>query len=120
MYIVPSIYQKEGPNNTILTYFTPPPIIDSVIEYQSVNKDPNLRQLITEFYLKKTIKWINNYTEFQNFKKLLSTLNSNNGYNIIYNILKEYTKKYNSNWFDLKKNHYSQVKNYIHDKLQHF
>jgi hypothetical protein len=85
----------------IKKYFPPPPLINSIIEYQDVNTDPTLRKLMTTFFLKKTIKWINNDKEFESFKNLLSKL-ENEGYDFIYKILRGITKKYKFNWFDLK------------------
>ena len=101
-------------------YFPPPPIIDSVVQYQDVNKDPSLRELMTTFFLKKTIKWINNDKEFDSFKNVLSKL-ENEGYDFIYKILKGVTKKYNLNWFDLKyKDKYYAVKKSIKKNLSLF
>jgi len=99
-----------------LKYFPPPPIISTQFEYQDVNKDSNLRKLITNFYLKKSIKWISTYDEFEHCKKILFKIKSDNGYNIIYNLLKQYIDKNNANWYDLKKS-YSNVKDFLRYKL---
>lgn len=102
--------------NKQLTYFLPPPIINSTVRYQDINKDSKLRNLITMFYLKKTIKWINKYDEFNSMKKLLPELENKHGYKIIYTILRKFVKKHNYNWYDLK-NYYERVKDYIRHKL---
>ena len=69
------ITQQNEPrtNNVItydrpLTYFLPPPLITSNFVYQDINSDPTLRENITNFFLNKTIKWVNNYSEFKNSK----------------------------------------------------
>jgi hypothetical protein len=115
--------QKNDPttNNVItydrpLTYFLPPPVINSTLMYQDVNKDTILRKNITNFFLKKTIKWINNYSEFKNNKHLLSKLKTNIGYELIYNILRQFIKKNNCNWYDLR-NNYELVKDFIRYRL---
>ena len=102
--------------NKPLTYFLPPSNIPSTILYQDVNKDKNLRNSMTLFYLNKTIKWINKYNKFKNLKHLLNKLESKSGYKIIYNILRQYVKKNIINWYDLKQN-YSDVKIFIKNKL---
>lgn len=102
--------------NKPLTYFLPPPNIPSTILYQDVNKDKNLRNSMTLFYLNKTIKWINKYNKFKNLKYLLNKLESKSGYKIIYNILRQYVKKNIINWYDLKQNYYD-VKIFIKNKL---
>jgi len=105
-------------NNIIKKYYIPPPYINSNIQYQNIDIDHNLRKLITKFYLKKLIKWIKNYKEFENLKHKLSDLESNKGINIIYNLLRSYSKKKNIKWFDMKeKNNYYSIKNYFNKKL---
>jgi hypothetical protein len=97
-------------------YFLPPANINSNLYYQDINKDKELRLQMTHFYLQKTIKWVNNYNEFKFAKKLLSKLKKEFGYKLIYNILRQFIKKYNYNWYDLKTN-YDIVKDYIRYKL---
>lgn len=99
-----------------LKYFVPPPVISTQFVYQDVNKDENLRKLVTEFYLKKSIKWVSSYDEFKHTKKALSHLKSENGYDIIYKLLKEFVHKNETDWFDLKKS-YKTVKDFLRYKL---
>ena len=66
--------------------------------------------------MKKTIKWINNYSEFNNSTQLLPKMKTNIGYKIIYNILRQFIKKNNCNWYDLR-NNYELVKDFIRYKL---
>jgi len=100
----------------IRKYYVPPPYISTRVVYQDVNKDPNLRKLNTDFFLKKSIKWITNYSEFKHLKNKLSKLKSDNGYNIMYNLLRNYVNSNNINWYDLKDN-YSYVKDYLRYNL---
>ena len=100
----------------VLKYFIPPPNITSVIEYQNVNKDERLRKNVTDFFLKKSIKWIENYKEFEHLKNKQELLKSTKGYNIIYNLLREFVKKGSNNWFDLREN-YDVIKDYLRYKL---
>jgi hypothetical protein len=104
-------YQKP------LTYFIPPPVIQSSISYQDVNKDNRLRETVTNFFLRKTIKWITNYTEFKNNKNLLNILKTDVGHELIYNILRQFVKKNNCNWYELR-NNYILVKDFIRHKLK--
>lgn len=100
--------------NNIKKYYIQPPYINSVIQYQNIDIDPDLRKLITHFYLKKSIKWITNYKEFENSKKNLAKLKSKDGIKIIYNLLKKSSKKYNIKWFNMKeKNKYYIIKDYL-------
>ena len=117
------ITQQNEPrtNNVItydrpLTYFLPPPLITSNFVYQDINSDPTLRENITNFFLNKTIKWVNNYSEFKNSKYLLPKLKTNIGYELIYNILRQFIKKNHCNWYDLR-NNYELVKDFIRYKL---
>jgi hypothetical protein len=103
-------------NTRVLNYFLPPPIINSQLVYQNINKDPNLRKSVTNFYLKKVIKWLSSYDEFKHAKKSLKYIKSENGYNIIYNLLRHYVNKNNTNWYDLKES-YINVKDYLRYKL---
>jgi hypothetical protein len=107
---------NQDNNKNVRKYYPPPPIINSVVQYENVNVDPNLRKLMTEFFLKKSIKWVKNYSQFENCKNILPELESSKGAKIIYNILKEFTKKSDTNWYDLKEK-YRIVKDYLRYKL---
>jgi len=117
------LQQNNNTNNNVnityerpLTYFLPPPVINSTFIYQDVNKDPQLRYDVTNFFINKTIKWINEYNEFKNIKHLLPKLKTNVGYELIYNILRQFIKKNNCNWYDLR-NNYPLVKDFIRYRL---
>ena len=106
--------------NNIRTYFVPPPYYYGVDIYTNVDVDPNLRQMVTEFFLKKSIKWIKTQTDFSKYKNLLELLNSSKGYNIIYNLLREFCHKYNLKWYDLRENNYNNVKHFLYRKFSSF
>lgn len=113
--------QNDSSNNIIkyerpLTYFLPPPIISSTLIYQDINKDQNLREDVTNFFLQKTIKWVTKYSEFKKSKHLLPKLKTNIGYELIYNVLRQFIKKNNCNWYDLR-NNYELVKDFIRYRL---
>jgi len=100
----------------VLNYFVPPPIINSQLIYQDVNKDNNLRKKMTDFFLKKSIKWLSKYSEFKHVKRALPLLKSDDGYNVMYNLLKHYVHKNGINWYDLKES-YDNVKDFLRYKL---
>jgi hypothetical protein len=118
------LQQNNNINNNVttitydrpLTYFLPPPVINSTFVYQDVNKDPQLRYEVTNFFVNKTIKWIKEYNEFKNVKHLLVKLKTNVGYELIHNILRQFIKKNNCNWYDLR-NNYELVKDFIRFRL---
>jgi hypothetical protein len=125
LYTIPSTNNIINTSNIISTnnitsYFTPPPFYYGIDIYTNVNVDPNLRQMVTEFYLKKSIKWINTNTIFSTYKKILEQLNSSKGYNIIYNLLREFCHKYNIKWYELRENNYNNVKHFLHKKFSTF
>ena len=105
-------------NNTVYVkkFYPPPPFINSVLQYENVNRDPNLKEMITTFYLKKAIKWLKNYDDFAKAKKNLSIIEGPKGYNIIYKLLKRFINNTNVNWYDMKEK-YSVVKDYLKYKL---
>lgn len=103
---------NSSAHNRIKKFYPPPPIIGTYFEYIDVNKDENLRNSVTNFFHKKVIKWIKKYPEFSHLKKFSSKINSNKGYDLIYNMIRKFTKEYNINWFDLK-DYYVTFKDYL-------
>jgi len=87
----------------------PPAFIDSVYQYQNVNKDINLRERNTKFFHRKAIKWCSG--------KMCTYLESSKGHKFIYTLLRIFIRKYKINWFDLADN-YEVVKDYIKMKLK--
>lgn len=107
-------------NQTIiptLRYFPHPPMMYTTTYYDNtVNKDPNLRKLMTTFFLNKTIKWLKSCDQFKHLKNILPKITSDSGYHIIYNLLKIYVKNNEVNWYDLK-DYYLNIKDYLKYKL---
>ena len=103
-------------NNTLVPkikkYYPPPPIIGTYFEYIDVNKDEKLRLSVTSFFHRKIIKWVSSYPEFSNLKKYTSKISSDDGYKLIYKLIRKFVKEYNINWYDLK-DYYVTFKDYI-------
>jgi hypothetical protein len=97
-------------------YWPVPPLIDSVYEYQNINKDVNLRKDVTDFFYRKVLKWIEEYPEFTHLKSQKMYLQSNEGIMHIYNLLRHFIKKSGINWYDLRDN-YTVIKEYLSKKL---
>ena len=79
-------------------YIPPPLFIRKVIRYQNINKDKNLRNIVTNKFLEEYIIYLNKKN-----KQIINKLNSEEGYDIIYNILRIYVKRYKQNWYDLER-----------------
>jgi hypothetical protein len=71
-------------------------------ETQNIGNDKNLQDDVTEYYQKKTIKWIKNEYEFSKAKKQMNFIKSNQGLHYLKKILLSYVKKYNKNWYELR------------------
>jgi len=97
-------------------YYPVPPIIQSVYEYQDINKDVYLRKDVTKFFHQKIIKWIKEDSIFYKFKPKINFLNSVDGQIYIYNLLRNFVKKSGINWYDLRDN-YQLIKEYLNKKL---
>lgn len=82
--------------------FLPPPFTSSYFTYQNVNADPKLRKMITDHYFDLITTLIKNDNRFKSIKKHIKFIDSRQGYEIIYKILKRYTSKYDINWYDLR------------------
>ena len=100
-------------------HFVPPPIIGTYYEYIDVNKDKELRKSITNFFYKKINKWISSYPDFTHLKSYSAKFKTKQGYNLVYNIIRKFTKENNINWFDLK-DYYNIFKEYIKYNLLKF
>ena len=70
------------------------------IKYLNINKDPKLRKDVTKFFQNKIIKWIKNDSDFKQFKNNLNLYDSIEGTKIIYNLIRQFVKKYKVNWYD--------------------
>lgn len=74
---------------------------------------------ITDFFHKKTLKWIKDNHEFSSVKKHLSFIKTAEGYGFLRRILKSFVKENKINWYSLKnKSNYDDVKEHIRIKLK--
>jgi len=105
-------YQKPK----VRRYWPVPPLIDSIYEYQDINKDINLRKDVTEFFHRKVLKWIDEYSDFSHLKTQKKYLQSNEGKMHIYNLLRHFIKKSGINWYDLRDN-YTIIKEFLSKKI---
>lgn len=105
-------YQKPK----VRRYWPVPPLIDSIYEYQDINKDINLRKDVTEFFHRKVLKWIDEYSDFTHLKTQKKYLQSNKGKMHIYNLLRHFIKKSGINWYDLRDN-YTIIKEFLSKKI---
>jgi hypothetical protein len=91
------------PTTNQKTYFVQPPFVSTrYYKYTDVNDDELLQEKETDYFLAKTINWINTDSRFKTSKKYLSKLKNEEGYHIIHKILKLFVRKGNTNWYDLK------------------
>lgn len=99
-------------------YYPVPISLPSIIEYQDVGKDMNLRTEISKYYLEHTIKWIEKDNKLKKYSKLLK---SKEGFEIIYNLLRVYVKNGRANWYDLRDpNNAPVIKEYLKYKLSQY
>lgn len=110
---------EKKSNYRVRKYFPPPPVIGTLIEYIDVNKDKDLRKSVTTFFHKKIIKWITNYPEFSHLKKYLKKIKSEEGYDLMYQLIRSFVKAYQINWYDLKDN-YVVFKDFLKFKLAEY
>lgn len=109
---------KSNPYSDVTHYFPPPPVIPTLRKKPyDINKDPKFRKDMTIFFLKKIVKWMENYDAFKHTRKNLKKIKSKEGQNIIYKILREFVKKNEIKWFDLDNIYYDKVKDYLKFKL---
>ncbi|ADO67521.1 hypothetical protein crov487 [Cafeteria roenbergensis virus] len=87
--------------------FLPPPFTSTYYTYQDVNADPTLRKKVTDHFFDLINK---NKTKNTNF------LSSRDGYELVYKILRRFTKKYDLNWYDLR-NMENTTMEYINIKI---
>ena len=101
---------------TTKRFWPSPPFIQTVYQYQDVNKDPHLRANVTKFFYNKLIKWITKYDDFKHLKTMLPILESSEGKITVYKILRKFVKNSGVNWYDLRDN-YELLKKFIKHKL---
>ena len=113
-FITPVVVQNGDGSK----YYPVPYVPPGVIEYQDVGQNMNLRNEITNYYLEKTINWMETDKNFRNVKKYLKHIKSKDGFQIIYNLLRLYVKNGKANWYDLRDSNNSPVlKDYLRYKI---
>lgn len=100
-------------NNKSITYIVQPPIMQSYYEYQDVNKDPDLRIDVINFFFNKLIKWIKHDDLFKKYENKESSLNNKKTKKKLYKLLRSFIKKNKNNWYDLRDN-YLFFKEYLY------
>lgn len=100
-------------------YFPAPPVILSYREYQNVNADKKLQNMVTEKFLKKLKVWLKEDPKFKSVKKFKKIIDSDEGYDVIHYILKILVKRGRTNWYDLDLQQ-GLVKKYILFKLKEY
>ena len=89
---------------------------DSIITYPSVNKNSQLRKDVTDFFLKKILKWITTNDKYTHLKNKYEIYNSNKGEKLVYPLIRKFVNKKKLNWYELRTKYYSDVKAYL---IQH-
>lgn len=105
----------SNPNIT----FPAPPYILSVKEYQNINADKRLQNMVTEKFLNKLRKWLKNDSDFKSVRKFKNIINTDEGYDVIHKILKILVIRGRTNWYDLDLQE-ELVKKYILFKLEKY
>ena len=100
-------------------YFPPPPFILTYRQYQNVNADKKLQNMVTKKFLKKLKGWLNNDSQFKSVKKFKKIIDKDRGYDVVHCILKILVKKGRTNWYDLDLQE-TLVKKYILFKLKKY
>lgn len=123
VYADPTLYIRSFEPTTVVTdeqkYYPAPPIITSYSKYQDVNNDKKLREKATKYFLKELIDGIEGGDD-KHLKKHLKVLKkSKKGYNIVYNLLRLFVRRGNTNWYDLKIQ-YALVMDYLRHKLEEY
>ena len=123
VYADPTVIIPSFEPTTIVTdehqYYPAPPIITSYSRFQDVNNDKNLREKATKFFLKELIAGIEGGSDKKLKKHLKVLKKSKKGYNIVYNLLRLFVRRGNTNWYDLEIQ-YSLVMDYIRHKLEEY
>ena len=83
-------------------YYPPPPIISSIHHYQDINNDTNLQTKETVYFLDLTLEMIQYNNSWRKLKKFKKYIKGEDGYQIIYKLLRLFVKRGNTNWYDLK------------------
>ena len=97
--------------------FLPPPFTSSYFTYQNINVDPNLRKNVTDHYFDLMPQLIKSDKRFNKLNKHKKLLTDQKGYELVYKVLKRYTRKYDINWYDLRSQN-DDTLDYLSKKLK--
>ena len=97
-------------------YWPAPALIERVYEYQDINKDVNLRNMVVKYFKEKILEWINNDSDFIRLKSKKHHIESVDGMMELYQLLRHFIKKSGINWYDMRDN-MKVVKHYLSKKL---
>ncbi len=100
-------------------YYPPPPYILSYKQYQNVNTDKRLQDMVTKKFLKKLKVWLKNDPQFKSVRKFKKNIDNEEGYNVVHYILRILVKRGRTNWYDLDLQE-TLVKKYILFKLKEY
>ena len=100
-------------------YFPAPPYILTYRQYQNVNADKRLQDMVTKKFLKKLKVWLKNDTSYKSVKKFNKIIDKDEGYDIVHYILRILVKRGRTNWYDLDLQE-GLVKKYILFKLKEY
>lgn len=98
-------------------YYPVPPLIPTVYEYQNVNYDPRLRKQVTEYFYQRTLNWLHYDPSWKSLKKIRRIVESRNGIELIFSLLKLFKNNSNLNWYDLRDNE-PLIKEFLKYKLK--
>ena len=101
------------PDSKVKNFFVPPPYITTLKRVYDINNDPQLRKTVTSFYYKKCKKWMKEYKDFKHTKKNLKKIESDDGFKIIYNLIRKFVKLHKVNWYELREKNYLLVKDFL-------
>ena len=100
-------------------YYPPPTYILSYRQYQNVNTDKRLQDMVTKKFLKKLKGWLKNDPSYKSVSKFKKIIDKDEGYDAVHYILRILVKRGRTNWYDLDLQE-ELVKKYILFKLKEY
>jgi ribosomal protein L29 len=86
-------------------------------DYIDLSESKDLQKEVIKFYYKKTLKWLENNPEFNKVKKHLAFLKTEKGIKYLKSLVKLYVKKNKVKWYEMRKDNYDEVKDFIKSHL---
>ena len=94
------------------------PLTPKLIKYDESEFDTNYVNEVTSYFHKRIQKWIQRDIEFKRLKKKAKLLKTEKGWMFINKILKQFVKREDISWSDLKNpDNYEDAKEFIREKL---